>query len=133
MALAVYLQLVPWTLWSYDAFHGDIVAGALLLDSVFFFAANDPYTTIASLVYVALLAAGATILRVTEDAGARSVTLLLTHAAPPRTVPLSIRAGKAGSGAGKARAPRKHRSRYRRATAPSCREASAPAACGADT
>lgn len=50
--LITYNLTTHWSLSDYDEFHGDIFASALLRDHLIFFLANDPYTTLASLVYV---------------------------------------------------------------------------------
>jgi hypothetical protein len=72
VVLTVYLAWCPWFLADYDFFHGDIVAGALLLDQVGVWA-NDPYTTLALPIYAALAVGALIILRMAgsrEDASA---------------------------------------------------------------
>jgi hypothetical protein len=46
-----YLVWCPWFVSDYDFFHGEIFAGAVLLDQVSF-VANDPYTTLVAPLYV---------------------------------------------------------------------------------
>ncbi len=50
--LAAYLFWCPWSVSTHDFFHGDIVAGAVLIDQLVI-VANDPYTTVALPMYVA--------------------------------------------------------------------------------
>ena len=52
VVLITYTLVTNWHLSSYDEFHGDLFASALLMDHLIFFVAMDPYTTLTSLVYL---------------------------------------------------------------------------------
>ena len=60
--MALYLAWCPWFAADYDFFHGDIVAGALLIDQVSI-VANDPSTTLALPIYAAAAVGAVIILR----------------------------------------------------------------------
>lgn len=52
MLLVAYLAWCPWFHSDYDFFHGELFAGALVLDAISPMA-SDPYTTIATFCYLA--------------------------------------------------------------------------------
>jgi hypothetical protein len=79
LLLAAYIGWFPWFHSSYDEFHGDIFSGALLFDLVLFFAAMDPYTTIAILFYMAALAGDWLILRTMRGRPAAAAAALLSQ------------------------------------------------------
>lgn len=51
--LVTYVFLSGWVLMDYDFFHGDSFPSAVLFDHLFFPLASHPYTSIASVIYVA--------------------------------------------------------------------------------